>query len=393
MKKLFILSILFGLLSFSTVSAIQTKTSDYEIVNEASQQYKIDNADVISENGNVKIIRFEDKIGIFDTSKDKFIIQPILDTVNQIPNSNDEYIIKTKKLIGFVNISTGLNFLTNYENILPLNNYLKTKIDGKYGLMDKKGNIILQPVFQNISIINSDNKEYIAGKYEGKYRMFYNTGNIIPDEELYTVSHDKFYALANDLKPIFKTSKLNNITLYEKAEFDDNNTYEIKEIKLPEKVKVSDIQNKANSTLKKEKNTLTIDKKEYIVVENDCLVGLNTKNGKEIIPPIYDKIDVKRPCKHFSKQVILANKNGNHTIYDLKGNILAEEINGKVNLYKYGKLYTYENIDNIWELKKGKKVLGNLTVIEDNKYEFTKAGFHIRSLHKLNELLLTILSD
>ena len=219
--------------------------------------------------------------------------------------------------------------------------------------------------------------------------MFYKTGKLIPDNDLYSITYDSSYTLANNLKPIFKNYKRDNTILYERAEYKDNMVYEIKELKIPEKVKVSEL-NKLEKNVKN--HTIQINNKEYLIANNNHLVGLTTMSGKEIVPAIYEKIDFKKPCKHFSTEVIIAEKNHKHTIYDLKGNILAEENGNKINIYKYGKIYNYIQDNGNWQLSCNKKILGNLIIKDKDNYEFTKTAFHLRSLHKINELLLAVLS-
>ncbi len=393
MKKILILSLILSasILQADAINTVQPKSSDYEIVKQVIQE-PVEAAEIILENGNVQVLKFDNKYGIYNKAKHSYIMQPVLDSVEPITNGNNEFKIRAKNLVGYVNTETEAAFLTPYEDLSLIENYIKVKKSGKYGLLDKEGNTVLMPIFQKVALIHSGDTEYISGKYDGEYKIFYNTGKLVPEEELYVISYDGFSAFANDIRPIFITQRSNNNLLYEKAEYNNNMTYEIQELKLPKKVKVSsEMDNIKPDKLKIKENTITIDKKEYIIVNNNNNIGLNSIKNKEIVPAKYDNIDVKRPCKHFASQVILAKKGNYYTVYNLKGDILAEQLPDKINIYRYGKIYTYEFADGIWNLKLNKKIIGKLFITGNDQYEFSKTALHLRSLHKINELLLTIL--
>ena len=367
--------------------AVETKSSDYEVVQESNTAAPSDFV-VIKETDTIQMIKSDNKIGIIDKKSGAFILKPIIDSIDNLQSNNDsEYKFMVQNHIGYVNTDSGVNFITNYDDIIPMDKYLKVKKDNKYGLIDKEGNIILKPLFQKVSVVYNDNKEYISGKYEGKYRMFYNTGNLIPDNELYTVEKEGNYLLAEDLKPIFKAYRQKNKTIYEKTSTaKDSMVYEIKEIPLPKKVNAAVIE-KNEPFKQEEQNIFSVDNTEYVVVNNKGKIGLNNKKGKEIIPAVYKSISVKRPCEHSSKGIILASRNNTYTAYNKKGKIIAEDVYGKINVYKYGKVYslTKENAQLI--LRANGRQIGILTV-DDNGYEFTKTKFHPYVMHKVYELLI-----
>lgn len=391
MKKVLILVLLLAVsYSVNTANAIETKASDYEIVKQVVNE-PVESAEVVMEEGSVKVLKFNDKLGIYDNSKGRYIIQPVLDSVEPMNKEKTEFKIRAKKLVGFASSDLDLAFLTPYEDMFPYKDYLKVKKNGKYGLLDKKGNTLLTPIFQQVGTINSGDTEYLTGKIDGKYKTYYKTGKLVPENELYTISDEGFYAFAKDIRPIFKMQKYNNNLLYEKAVYNDTMTYEIKEIELPGKVKVQkDLEEKDKEVISD--NIISVDNKDYIVVNNKKFVGLNNNKNKEIVPAKYDSIDFVRPCEHFRSQVILAKADEYYTIYDLKGHIIAEQLPDKINIYKYGRIYSYVFENGIWNLILGKKVLGTLVITGDEQYEFSKTAFHIKSLHKINELFLSILS-
>jgi len=388
MKRALLFLLLTGLIlsTANYASAIETKSSDYVIVQEQIAD-EPESVDIIKETNTAKFVKIGDKIGIINKANNEYLIKPIIDRIDNLQANNEsEYKIKVQDLTGYINTDNGVNFLTNYDDIYLTDKYLKVKKDNKYGLIDKSGNIILKPVFQQVSVTYNDNKEYISGKYEGKYKMFYNTGHLVPENELYTIEKGSEYTLAADLKPIFKSYRKESTTVYQKiSEPEDTMVYEIQEIPLPQKVKTASI--KKDEPVIEKQNIFSIDNNEYILVDNNRKIGLNNKKDEEIIPAIYDTLSVKRPCEHYSKGIILASRNNTYTAYNQKGRIIAEEVYDKINVYKYGKVYSLTKENEQYVLRADGKQIGILKM-DKNGYEFTKTKFHPHSLHKIYELLI-----
>ena len=295
-----------------------------------------------------------------------------------------------------INLALKSNFLTPYEDITPAGNYVKVKNDGKYGLVDKNGNIILPPAFQKVGVLNSGGQEYLTGKIEGKYRFFQNTGKLIPEEDLYTITPAKESLLANDIRPIFKTKYTHNETTYEKETSNTNLVYEIQEIKSTEKVKAAFF--KKNSKLpmrgdklvkfeNTDKNFISINNKEYSLSKNGDKIGLKNKSGIEILPADFDSISIIKPCSHFYSSIILAKKEGFYTIYDINGNLIALQNSNNITVYKGSRVYVY--YDGIVTLDD--KQIGTITK-KENSFETKNKKFK-RVPHKVNELIITILSN
>ena len=104
MKKLLVFTLLVLSISanYALADSIKTKSSDYQIINKPVE-YDINDAEVISQNGDIKFVKFDDKIGIYDTNTETYLIKPILDSAIQIKNGDNGYIIKTKDRIKFFN--------------------------------------------------------------------------------------------------------------------------------------------------------------------------------------------------------------------------------------------------------------------------------------------------
>lgn len=403
MKKTLILMLLVSCFMFNNCYAntIEIKESDIVFVNNDKKQENINSEqEILDEYENISVIRQNNKIGIFDKNTNSFIIEPIIDSLTYW--NDTEWKINVSNLVGYINIANKTNFLTNNDELFLLDKYIKIKKDGKYGLIDKHANVILKPIYQKVGIVKTDSEEYISGKLEGKYKLFYNTGKLIPEEDLYKFGDDNDYALAKDLRPEFKKYKVNNAVVYQKLvqepEAAEKYVYEVQGIEIPANVKVASIEKHiANNEIKPIENSninrelLNVEKNTLILVKNEDKYGLKNKNEKEILPAEFQNLNIIKPCEHYSKPIILAQRNNVHSVYDLKGKLLAEEVYDKFNIYKYGKLYTYKKEDGKFILKCNGKEIGYL-VIEDDGYKFTKTRFSLINPHKINELLISLLT-
>ena len=290
----------------------------------------------------------------------------------------------------------------SYDNISEFGNYLKIKVDGKYGVIDKEGNVILAPVFQRVGIIDIDSQECFAAKVNGKYRFYYNTGKLIPEDKLYPVTQNSSMLLAKNLKPQFIAAVRNNNILYKKSEYGSENknlVYEIKEIpviKASKIVKVAQTEknqtnllnyvNKTNSS-----DLFTLNKKQFYIVKEGKKLGINDTNNKVIVPAQYDAFNIVTPCSHFKNPVFLVSDKGIYSIYDINGNILAEQVYGKINVYRNGKVYTYSVENGKGILKEGTRELGEFVKSQDG-FKYTPKGFSIIRPHIVNNLVITILN-
>lgn len=401
-----ILTFIYSNLNYSY--AVQVKSSDFEIIQDSQNintnsdtNSKLNNIEVISETTNAEIILKNGKYGILNKNTNSFILNPIADSITPFNTENkNEYKIKINNLTGYANIEEGISFITNNDDLSLFDKYLKIKKDGKYGLIDKKGKTILMPQYQRINIIHNQGNEYITGKYEGKFKLFYNTGNLIPENELYVISKEDVTGIVRPIMPEIKRTVNSNQTTYElinPSKSEDNIVYEIEELPIPGTVKVGAIK---KDIIKSDlnpldykidnKNIFTIENKEYTLVKKDGKYGINNNKNIEILPPVFDSIVIKKLCKHFSTPVFIATKNSVKSIYNLKGILLAEEVYDKVNIYNNGNVYNYIKENNQWILIEKNKRIGILTQNKDS-YNFEKTSFSFFNPHKVNELLISIL--
>ncbi len=391
MKKLVLSLLIFFSFIISAVNAEDANLSENIVIDEQVQPQNQTN--IISGNEKVEIIEQNGKYGIIDKETQRTLLASEWDSIQPL----DDYVqfkIKRDNKIGYCNLELKTVFLAQMQDVSLIGNYVKIKNNGKYGITDKEGNILLTPIFQKVAIIKNGNSEYFSGKINGKYRLFYNTGKLIGEDEQFKVTPDTLTLLISDIRPVFKESYSAKTVTYEKTEKENKKAYEVEEVEIPDTIKIASVKKdviiKATNEKTEEfkhglQGLLTIRNKDYVIVKNNGKIGLSY-DSEEILPPEYDTITLKTPCRHFFYPVILVNKANIYYAYDIKGKLLSEVTDKKVNVYRHGKTYSYNNGI---VLQNGKEI-GTLEQ-NDKGYKFTKKGCLI-SPHIVNELILTMLT-
>lgn len=343
---------------------------------------------------NLSIVEIDGKYTIVDNKTQKNKLGMMAESIELFDDEfENEYKIKLKNeksnsiITGYFNSETEDIIITNYSDMFLLGKYLKVKSGKKYGLIDKTGNTILMPIFDRVSLYTQDGKDYISTKINGKNKLYYTTGKLIPDEELYTVSNNGVYAIATDLKPEFKKYVLKA----RNANYLTNSAYEVEEIEGPSNVQIAAIEQNTIEIKPKEKEVdsknILIGKNEYVVVKSGSNVGLTNIDGEEILPVEFDKLNIT----NLKNPILVTKKNGAISAFNIKGKILAEQVYDKINIYKYGKLYSYTKSDDNWILKSNNKKIGTLTVNDDG-YTFVKDKYNLFSYKKVNDLFMDIIN-
>ncbi len=378
MKKAFLFLIISGLFLVNTyANAESTETTENEImviseVQEPKVEQKEPSEVIIADLGSKKFVLIDNKFYSLKNDDGEYLLSTDWTGFAPLNEAGTKFKLTQKDRFFFLDTENDNALMYPASDVSLVKDYLKISKDGKFGLIDSFGNVILEPQFERISITNLNNEELIVAKKDGKNSIYYNTGNIVPEEELYSVSIDSSLSLlAKDIKPIIKTNYLKST--YKNVEEQGKMSYKLEELNI-EKNELSD-------------KTITIKNKTYYVTSDEKKIGLSTMSNKRILPAEYDKITIKNLSGKFATPVLLANKEDKHFIYNLKGNLLAEESDNKINVYKYGKVYTYK--DGI--VYKDSVKIGEL-LEENNEYKFEKTKFSILPIHRINELILTILS-
>lgn len=376
-KGLFLLLIL---TSFFLIQASYAQTNENEIIpiNEVIEQ---------------PIVNVEK-----DAEAPNFLLEVKWDTLDALNDKKNDFKITKDGKVGYLNADLKYSFLTDYDDISTLGNHLKIKKDNKYGVIDISGREILTPEFDRISLLkNNDGKEYIVAKKDGKYRLFYNTGVIVPEENLYTITNDSSVILARDIKPdlkkYIKNSKVNYEPLKNKTE-----SYKIDEVKLPENV-VNAIDDEVINDVVKNTDLEVVDlndslievgNKKFYFDKTTEKVGLRNSKGKQIIPSVFDELTFNKPCKHFFSPLILAKKDDGISVYSSNGKLLAISADNIINVYKYGKIFSLDKTSENMDIYADGKVIGNLKK-ENRDYSFKRNGFNIYPMHNITMIMIILL--
>lgn len=361
---------------------ILISTQKYNVVEQDGQYAILD-----SKTGKNKLGLLADKIELFD---DEFENEYKITLKNTHNNST---------LTGYFNSTTDQVFITNYNEMYLLGEYLKVKSGDKYGLIDKTGRSILMPIFDRVGIYTLDGKDYLSVKMNGKNKLYSTDGKLIPEEELYTISYDGVYAIASDLKPEFKKYVIKT----RKSNYLSGVGYQVEEVSAPKDVEVASVvENVVDSDLKEkvvdkvdkiaeevqeEINTkeILVGKKHYIIKESSNLLGFYTEDNKEILPIEYNKLSIT----NLKNPIILAETDAEINAYNLSGKLIGKKVNKIVETYRFGKTYTYTQTENGWDIVSGKKTIGKLEY-DGVEYKFTKNKFNLFKYNRLNDIFMAL---
>ncbi len=374
MKKLLLLAAVFAFFTCASANAYQAKSSDYEVIQED------DNASTQETTQNIEL-------------QYKKLIP--------LDNVGNEFKFKSQDGIGYYNKNENIQLLTNFDNISLLDKYIKIKNDGKYGIIDKNGTVIIPPVCQKINIIKYNNNEYFISKISGTYQLFYTTGKLVPESEISSIEGKSLYILAEAIRPEFVESYISSHTVYKKLEPEktqDNLVYEIKEMPLPPKVKAAAVEKNIdekqvaiNDKNSSGENKIKIKDKEYLLTYERSKFGIKNADNTIILPTEYDSISLKNPSEKFNVPLLLTEKNGLYSIFDLSGKLLAEQKPDKIYAYEKNNIYSIAFEENSGELLKNNKLKGIITK-EGSDYKYKAKGLSWFTPHKVNELIITLLS-
>ena len=222
--------------------------------------------------------------------------------------SYEKSVLKYKKdgLYGIMNFDGKIitqNIYSTIENLQPTEGKLLVSIEGKYGVIDIKGNLLVKTEYDKIS---SDG--YYTKKYEYKKSGFITTNK--------TDDGFKSGYITYDGKTILET-KYNEIERISKE--DDNNIYLI---------------NSENGKYGLYKNTKKVIENEYqsisyedsgiVILQKNKKYGAASLDGKIIINVENDNIE--------SRGIYIYAKSSNNKVYDTSGNEL--DINFNRTIYK-----------------------------------------------------------
>lgn len=361
---------------------------------------------VIADFPDIKVTKNKDSFFIFNKKTNRYTYSSNFEVVKVEKFKNGPgYKLIAEHAVGYINPDGTIKFLAT--DLIPFGNYIKTKRGHLYGVCDVDGKGIIPSVYEKINLVYSpDGQEYFAAKKDGQYYLFSNTGKLIPEEELYSVVTNESAPvekniLSRDIRPELLAGKRFSLIVYENTNIQegdksDDVQYEVNSIKIPGYVPktadtdtaVKTVANKAEAEEEAETQLqpLKVGKYEFYP-KND---SLQNANGDVILPFAADTISFYTPKKLFKSPMIIASKNNIYYVYDMKGNLIAEQTFEKINIYKYGRVYTYTaNSENSGELTCSNKLIGTVTETEDG-FEFTQKAFSLFNLNSVTDILYTI---
>lgn len=353
-----------------------------------------------------KVVEQEGKYLILDTKSYKNKLGIIADNIELFDDEfENEYKITFKNktndenLTGYLNTTTNQVFITNYNEMFLLGDYLKVKSGDKYGLIDKEGHTILMPIFDRVGIYTQDKTDYLSVKINGKNKLYSTDGKLIPEEDLYTISYDGVYAIAADLKPEFKKYVIKK----RKSSYLSNVGYQVEEVEAPDDVQVASITENVVDTDLKEKpidnvNKITeevqteintkevlVGKNHYIIKESNNLLGFYTEKDKEILPIAYNKLSIT----NLKNPIILAETENEICAYNLSGKLIGTKVDNSIETYRFGKTYSYIQNENGWDIQSTGKQIGTLEY-DGVEYKFTKNKFNPFRYNRLNDIFMAL---
>lgn len=207
---------------------------------------------------------------------------------------------------------------------------LKYKKDGKYGLIDFNGKVLVKPIYEEI-----DNMPYKEGelkvKRDGKYGVINIKGSILVDPKYDSIDGDNYYSKDTQYKlggyiVGIKTEegyRYGYITCEGKQtlKMEYNSIYRMTDVENDKEVYLVAEKNGQAGLFKNEKLILNYqyqgieydDVNQLLILEKNRKYGVSTIEGKQILGIDYDSINIEG-------NYIYADRENENLIYDINGN-------------------------------------------------------------------------
>lgn len=292
------------------------------------------------------------KTGIIDKNGN-VLIEPSYDAI-QIPNPSKPVFI----CVYNYNVETGeydtkvLNdkneeIFTEYENVSAIQikdivsetpyekRVLKFEQDGKYGLIDFNGKIVVKPIYEELTNLSYKEGEFLV-KQDGKYGIITDQGKKILDIEYDSITGDNYYSkeqgyqlggyivgentdsgyrygyMTGEGKTVLKTeyNKIYRITQMK----DDENAYLVAE----ENGQAGLLKNK-EQIIPFQYDAISYDElNQVFIVQQGKKYGVLNKEGQSILPVEYENLVVEGIY-------IYGDKDGKTFVFDMQGKEVQDE--------------------------------------------------------------------
>lgn len=278
------------------------------------------------------VVKEDEKYGVIDTKGNKIVETKYEDV--KIPNPEKDVFICYENNSTKVLNNNKEEIFTQYENIEPLRlknisgdlmyekSILRYSKEGKYGIIDFKGNKITNAIYEEIDTLQYKEGEMIVKK-DGKYGVINLKGTILVEPDYDKIETDKFYDEENGYK---KSGYIVSNTTEEGYRYGyvDLNGKEIVPTKYNDISRITEIDSKDI----------------YIICAENGKYGL-IKNGEKIIENEYQSIIYTE-----SNNTLIALKGKKYGVMSIEGKTIIPfeykqiDVTGK-------NIYTTDNIENI----------------------------------------------
>ncbi|MFR1777339.1 MAG: WG repeat-containing protein [Clostridia bacterium] len=315
------------------------------VINKSKENYELEK--ISNEDINYYKIMSNGKSGIIDKTG-KVIIEPKYNTI-KLPNPKKPIFIciydynavsgeyKTKVLN-----EKNEEILKNYENVNTIDikevvssiPYEKTVLqyqkDGKYGIINFEGKIIIKPIYEEIRNMPYREGELIVKK-QGKYGVVSINGGKLLDCKYDYITGDNYYSEEKKYELDGYIVGINNEDGKMQYGYINNKREQILDVEFDKIYRMNDVKDDENIYLLAEKdgkiqlyknNKLLLDNNyqsinysedsKLLILQKDGRYGVTDLNGKQILSVDYEQIRIPG-------DYIIAIKDGKQVIFDLVG--------------------------------------------------------------------------
>ena len=297
------------------------------------------------------------KWGVID-NEGKTIIAPTYDEMIIIPDKNKDVFICTCDVNyedGTYNTkvlnSKGSAILANYNKVEPIENNTKNKIwyetgilkyenNGKYGLIDFTGKLVLSPEYDNIYSVQGVEKSIIVEK-DGKKGLVNSLGEIIIEpkyNEITSLTDDyaNGYIVKDDTEKYGVINPDKKVALENKYDLIDH-VYGSNMYVVTEEGNHKIIANSGETVLDSGFDSVVSIDGEYIIVGKEGSYGVIDKAGQDIIPAEYESLSYCFDHNYIAK------KDGKYGVVGIDNSIRVEFKYISMNAIKNGNFIQADN--------------------------------------------------
>ncbi len=298
--------ILIIVISIGVCFILKNKNINYSVEEVSKYNYNQVNKDgkygVISKKGDILIEAIYDNIKIPNPEKDVFICKKQDKTI--ILNEKGQEILTQYEQVDSISINGIVSNLPYEKRVL------KYKENGKYGLIDYTGKVIVKPIYEEIEGLENKESELIVKK-DGKYGVINDRGIKLIKEEYDGIVADGYYTEENKyaLSGYIISNKTSNgyrygylnYKLEKMLKIEYNEISRVLEINNGQDIYIIASKNGKFGVVKNNKTVINYDYQDIEYDANNNLFKLQRNlqfgvydiNGKSILPVQYKELDFK----------------------------------------------------------------------------------------------------